>query len=107
MVITQSSRPSRGEFAGPVTTPNDNGLGQLISRLRAIVVALPGHLPNPADGVAWVNLDDALSALHRALIALGEMDRAVSATDGAVGDRTTTRVSSPEELVALQQGGVQ
>lgn len=60
----------RGGGGGEASAASTDDLARLITRLRGVIGALSGYLPDPSDGAAWVHFETALSDLHGALIAL-------------------------------------
>ncbi|MDA8274659.1 MAG: hypothetical protein M0029_04670 [Actinomycetota bacterium] len=85
--LAAGSEEAKG--ARPVARLSPDGLDRVIGMLEAVVRALPVLVPDPADGSAWVQFDEATSDLHRALAALGQIDavagvRANEATPTAV-----------------------
>ncbi len=62
----------------PVHRRAREGLDRVIDMLETVVRALPVLVPDPADGAAWVQFDEATSDLHRALAALGQIDPGVA-----------------------------
>jgi hypothetical protein len=62
--------------AEPVAGSSPGGLDRVVSMLEAVVRVLPVLVPDPADGSAWVQFDEAAADLYRALAALGQIDGA-------------------------------
>jgi hypothetical protein len=60
-----------------VTTRGAEGPPNLVAQLQAVVNQLSVNLSEAADGDSWFHLDAALRALHGALVALSEVDRAM------------------------------
>lgn len=84
---------------GRAATANTDDLAHLVTRLRVIVNALSLHLPDPSDGVAWVHFDTALSDLHGALIALGDVH------EGSASGSTLLSHPGPRPRVVGEVGG--
>lgn len=72
-----------------------DGLDRVIDMLEAVVRVLPVLVPDPADGSAWVQFDEATSDLHRALTALGQIDAAAGERAVAAPPTAAESAASP------------
>lgn len=50
--------------------PNGHPMDDHIALLTSVVIALDAERPDPSDGSAWIEFDEALMGLHGALVAL-------------------------------------
>ncbi len=79
---------------GPVGRCTPDGLGGVIDLLETVVEALPVLIPDPSDGSAWVQFDEASADLYRALAALSQLS-------GGALRRTRETPHAPDRAVVV------